>query len=133
MKRKSLRISVALCSLFFFLTQGYTQDLFSSLVGKVPVEAVRTGGTIEVPFITWGGDVATFHANGGLKTKAGTLFGGHGLNLKLVPGDNFVEQVRRYRSGKSPFLRGTFRMLGQASEVIGSDPRTKAVVFLQLT
>jgi outer membrane protein OmpA-like peptidoglycan-associated protein len=36
-------------------------------------------------------------------------------------------------SGKSPFLRGTFRMIGMASEVIGSDPRTKGVVIMQMT
>ena len=36
-------------------------------------------------------------------------------------------------SGKTPFLRGTMRMLGQASEVLGKDPRTKPVVVLQLS
>ena len=41
--------------------------------------------------------------------------------------DDFVQQVRDYLSGKSPFLRGTFRMIGMASEVIGADPRTKGV------
>jgi hypothetical protein len=51
----------------------------------------------------------------------------------LVPGDDFVQQVRDYRAGKSPFLRGTFHMIGLASEVIGADPRTKGVVVLQMT
>ncbi len=133
MKLKTLCVPIMLCSLLLFPTEGYAQKRFSSLVGDVQVGEVQAGGALEVPFITWGGDVATFHANGGLKTKAGTLFGGDGLNLNLVPGDDFVKQVRRYLSGKSPFLRGTLRMLGQASEVIGSDKRTKAVVFLQLT
>ncbi len=133
MKLKTLHVPVMLCSLLFHLTEGYAQDRFSSLVGAVQVGAVQQSGALEVPFITWGGDVATFHANGGLRTKAGSLFAEHGLDLQLVPGDNFVEQVRRYLAGKSPFLRGTFHMLGQASEVIGSDPRTKAVIFLQLT
>ena len=41
--------------------------------------------------------------------------------------------MRDYRAGKSPFLRGTFHMIGLASEVIGSDPRTKGVVILQMT
>ena len=36
-------------------------------------------------------------------------------------------------SGKSPFLRGTYRMMGMASEVIGRDPRTEGVVIKQLT
>jgi outer membrane protein OmpA-like peptidoglycan-associated protein len=107
--------------------------LFSELVGPVPVGSVKAGGALQVPFIIWGGDMATFYANGGLKTKPGTLFHKQGLNLNLTPGDDFIQQVRDYRTGKSPFLRGTFRMMGQASEVIGSDPRTKGVVILQMT
>ncbi len=55
------------------------------------------------------------------------------MNLKLVAGDDFVGQVRNYLSGKTPFLRGTTAMLGLASEVIGANPATKPVVFLQLT
>jgi len=106
---------------------------FRDLVGNVAVEDVKQTKPVPVPFITWGGDVATFHANGGLRTKPGTIFEGQGLDLALTPGDDFVQQVRDYVSGKSPFLRGTFRMIGMASEVIGSDPRTKGVVILQMT
>lgn len=110
------------------------QELFSQLTGKLPVRPVANKQPIEVPFITWGGDAATFHANGGgLVTKRGSAYGNMGLNMKLTPGDDFVKQVQNYMSGKSPFLRGTFRMLGQASEVIASDPRTKPVVILQLS
>lgn len=114
-------------------THVSAQESFRDLVGNVKVGTV--GGTKEVqaPFIVWGGDVATFHANGGLKTKPGTIFEKQGLNLKLVPGDDFIQQVRDYVSGTSPLLRGTFRMIGMASEVIGSDPRTKGVVLFQLT
>jgi hypothetical protein len=108
-------------------------DRFADLVGPVRVGAVKSGGTLEMPYITWGGDVATFHANGGLETQRSSIYGDMGLDLKLVAGDDFVAQVRRYMEGRTPFLRGTMRMLGQASEVIGSDPRTKPVVFLQLT
>jgi ABC-type nitrate/sulfonate/bicarbonate transport system substrate-binding protein len=108
-------------------------ELFSALVGQVKVGPVRAGGVLEVPYITWGGDVATFHANGGLATRPGTIFHKQGLNLKLVAGDDFPAQVKRYLAGESPFLRGTTSMLGMASEVTGADPRTKPVVFLQLT
>ena len=97
------------------------------------VEPVQEGGQLNVPFITWGGDAATFRANGGLTTSPDSIYGQQGLKLKLTPGDDFVQQVKDYMSGKSPFLRGTFRMLGQASEVVGSDPRTKPVVILQLS
>ncbi len=112
---------------------GLSQELFSKLVGPVDVQPVRSSTPLEVPFITWGGDVATFHANGGLTTRKGTIYDRQGLNLKLTPGDDFIGQVKNYLGGNSPFLRGTLRMLGQASEVLGRDPRTKPVVVLQLS
>lgn len=111
---------------------GGRGNSFAEVVGPVTVKDVRAG-VLQVPFITWGGDVATFVANGGLETAAGSIYQGHGLSLKLVNGDDFPAQVRRYMSGESAFLRGELRMLALASEVIGSDPRTKPVVFLQLT
>ena len=98
------------------------QEKFSQLVGPVAVKPVQKTDVLQVPFITWGGDVATFYANGGLTTQSNTIFAKQGLKLKLTPGDDFIGQVKDYLSGKSPFLRGTYRMLGQASEVLGSDP-----------
>ncbi|MEM8678676.1 MAG: ABC transporter substrate-binding protein [Planctomycetota bacterium] len=109
------------------------QKPFADLVGNVKVESVKQGDSLTVPFITWGGDVATFLANGGLETQPGSIYQSEGLRLKLVNGDDFPGQVKDYVSGKSPFLRGTFRMLGQASEVLGKDPRTKPVIILQLS
>src|SRR5688500_8758564 len=77
------------------------QEPFADLVGPVKVGAVKwkPGDPLEVPYITWGGDVATFHANGGLTTKAGALYQKLGLNLKLRAGDDFVGQVKRYLAG----------------------------------
>ena len=112
---------------------GYGQQKFSDLVGSVSVKPVENTKPLPVPYITWGGDVATFHANGGLKTTPDSRFGKLGLNLQLTAGDDFVGQVKNYVSGKTPFLRGTMRMLGQASEVIGADPRTKPVIIMQLS
>jgi len=106
---------------------------FKALVGPVRVGAVKSIKPLRVPYITWGGDMATFYANGGLKTKPGSIFGKQGLDLQLVAGDDFPQQVRDYMTGKSPFLRGTFRMIGMASAVIGADPRTKGVVICQMT
>lgn len=106
---------------------------FRDLAGNVPVGNVEKAAQVQVPYIFWGGDYATFHANGGGVTKPGTIFARQGLNLKLVPGDDFVQQVRDYLSGKSPFLRGTVGMIGMASELIGSDPRTKGVMVFQMT
>jgi outer membrane protein OmpA-like peptidoglycan-associated protein len=106
---------------------------FSELVGNVPVGEVKQVTPLLAPYITWGGDVATFYANGGLITKPGTIFQAQGINLQLTAGDDFVQQVRDYLAGKTPFLRGTFHMIGLASEVIGNDPRTKGVCILQMT
>lgn len=115
------------------MVQTAGAELFTKLVGTTAVGATPSADKVQVPFITWGGDVATFHANGGLKTAPGTIFQQQGLNLTLTPGDDFIQQVRDYMNGKSPFLRGTFRMMGMASEVIGSDPRSKGVVLFQMT
>lgn len=127
-------MTVALAALFT-VTGGVAsaQQSFRQLVGNVTVKPFAQSDTVEVPYITWGGDVATFHANGNLRTQAGSAFQKAGLKVNLVAGDDFVGQVKNYLSGKSPFLRGTFRMIGQASEVVGADPRTKPVIVLQLS
>lgn len=131
--RSVCRILTIVASSFLACAMAQGQELFSDLVAPVSVAAVKEDPTLQVPYITWGGDVATFRANGGLQTQSGSIFDNHGLNLKLTPGDDFISQVEDYVSGKSPFLRGTMRMLGQASEVIGADPRIKPVVILQVS
>ncbi len=77
--------------------------------------------------------MATFLANGDMKTKPGSIFQKQSLDIQLQAGDDFIGQVRNYMSGKTPFLRGTMHMLGMASEVLGSDPRTKPVIVAQLS
>jgi ABC-type nitrate/sulfonate/bicarbonate transport system substrate-binding protein/outer membrane protein OmpA-like peptidoglycan-associated protein len=118
--------------------KSHGQELFSQLVGPVQVGSVESGPnaaskTVQVPYIFWGGDIATFLANGDLKTKPGSGYQQMGLDMQLVPGDDFVGQVRNYVSGKSPMLRGTMHMIGLAGEVLGADPRTKPVIILQLS
>ena len=115
------------------ITLAHSQQKFSSLIGTNSVSPVNSTSTLIVPYIVWGGEAALFYANGGLQTKPGSIMAQQGLTLKLVPGDDFVGQVKNYLGGRTPFLRGTFRMLGQASEVIGRNPKTKAVVFGQMT
>ena len=133
MKRLTACLLPCLAAVLLLAARSQAQEPFSKLVGPVTIGPVKQSGPIEVPYITWGGDVPTFYANGDRATKPNTLFHKQGLNLRLVAGDDFVGQVRNYLSGKSPFLRGTTAMLGMASEVIGKDQRTKPVVFLQLT
>lgn len=131
--RKRIQHQVIALAVCLLAAGAMGEQSFKQMVGPTQIAPVGQTNPMIVPFITWGGDMATFYANGGLETKAGTIFQQQGLNLKLVPGDDFVQQVRDYLSGKSPFLRGTFRMIGVASEAIGSDPRTKGVVILQMT
>ncbi|MBL4845553.1 MAG: hypothetical protein JKY65_08515 [Planctomycetes bacterium] len=103
---------------------------FAEEVGEVAIGPVKEKEAVELPYLTWGGDAATFLANGGPTTQANSIYGKLGLKVQLVAGDDFVGQVRRYLAGETPFLRGTVRMIGMASEVIGP---TKPVMFLQLT
>jgi ABC-type nitrate/sulfonate/bicarbonate transport system substrate-binding protein/outer membrane protein OmpA-like peptidoglycan-associated protein len=131
-----MRILARICvvtAVLVFTNVGVAQKKFSDLVGPVSVKPVQQSAALQVPFITWGGDVATFFANGGLETANGSIYAQQGLKLKLVPGDDFVGQVKDYMSGKSPMLRGTLRMIGQASEVLGKSPETKPVIVLQLS
>jgi len=95
---------------------------------------VRNSGQIQVPLITWGGDIATIHANGNMKSTAnGSIFHKQGLQLDLVRMDNFQKQVEAYIRGDMPYLRGTMGMISMASEVLNKDPRTKPVVIYQHT
>lgn len=123
--------SLACCLVVASLVSA--QEKFSQTIGNVRVQPVKNTQPIKIPYITWGGDVATFHANGGLTTKSGSIYDKLGLKMQLTAGDDFAGQVKDYLSGETPFLRGTFRMLGQASEVLGSDVRTKPVVIMQLS
>jgi hypothetical protein len=97
------------------------------------VKDLPAADVLQVPYILWGGDVATYHANGGADTKPDSIFGKLGLKLHLVRDDDFNHQVKDYKEGKSPFLRGTLSMLGQVADDIGGDGRTRPMVFLQLT
>ncbi len=127
---KNLFLSLAVV---LFCGTANAQQKFSELVGPFGVQNVKEQSQVEMRYITWGGDVATFYANGGMQTKPNSIYNKLGLNIKLTAGDDFIQQVRDYMSGNTPFLRCTFSMLGQASEVIGSDPRTKPVVLLQIS
>jgi ABC-type nitrate/sulfonate/bicarbonate transport system substrate-binding protein/outer membrane protein OmpA-like peptidoglycan-associated protein len=90
--------------------------------------------TVQVPLITWGGDIATVLANGGeTKTSSKSIFGKKNLNLKLVREDVFSRQVENFVTCKSPFIRGTMGMVNLASEVTEKDPRTKMKIIYQLT
>ena len=133
MQGKVWKLVVCLSAILVAGTSYGAEKTFKELVGDVTVGEASATGQINIPYITWGADVAEFYANGGLTTKDGTIFKAQGLDLKYTPGDDFIQQVRDYMAGKTPFLRGTMRMIGQASEVLGSDPKTKPVILYQLS
>lgn len=117
-----------------FALPAMGQNKFADLVGPIGVQPVQNSKVVTVPTITWGGDVPFYVANGFNKTtQNGSIYNKLGLNINLVNNDDFVQQVRDYLAGKSPFIRGTFHMLGLASEVLNSDPRTKPQIFLQIS
>jgi outer membrane protein OmpA-like peptidoglycan-associated protein len=92
------------------------------------------GGAVQVPVITWGGDMATIHANGNqARTARNSAFGQEQLDLNLVREDVFSRQVEAYLAGRSPYLRGTLGMINMAADVLARDPRTKPVIVYQLT
>ena len=126
-------IIVILLSVICLVSLANAQQNFSDEIGPTRVRITQSQDPLLIPYIIWGGESALFYANGGLSTQPNSIMANLGLNLKLVPGDDFMQQVRDYLAGKSPILRGTFRMIAQASEVIGRDPRTQGVVFGQLT
>jgi len=98
------------------------------------VGEVRGTGPVRVPLITWGGDIATLHANGdALLTRPDSIFAKLGLQLQLVREDVFVKQLASYLSGESPYLRGTLGMLNQAADLLHQDPKTRPVIIYQLT
>jgi ABC-type nitrate/sulfonate/bicarbonate transport system substrate-binding protein len=108
--------------------QPLAQALARVAVGNV------AAGTVQVPIITWGGDIATIHGNGNqARTASGSTFAQEGLDLNLVREDVFARQVEAYLTGRSPYLRGTLGMINMAAEIAGKDPRTRPVVVYQLT
>lgn len=100
---------------------------------QTPVGPLRPG-PVQVPIITWGGDIATILANGNTKnTDKASVFGKLGLNLRLVREDVFAKQLEAYLSGGSPYLRGTLGMVQMAADAAHRDPRTRPVVIYQMT
>ena len=71
------------------------------------------GGTpSERGVITWGGEVPSLYANGGMKTREGSIFGDLGLNIQFVNRDDMNGQFDAYERGQTKWIRGTFGMVG---------------------
>ena len=96
---------------------------------------VLDGTPTQTGFIAWGGDYATFYGNGGLRTREGTIFGKHGLNLQLAAGDDMKLQAQAYKEGRTPYLRGTYEMVTNAifEQGLCMDPATCPLYVFQMT
>jgi ABC-type nitrate/sulfonate/bicarbonate transport system substrate-binding protein len=116
------------------IAQGqFVQSPPLAQVVTTPVGAVAPG-PVQVPIITWGGDIATILANGNTKlTQKSSIFGKLGLSLRLAREDVFAKQLDAYLAGRSPYLRGTLGMINMAAEAARRDPRTIPIVIYQLT
>lgn len=113
----------------YITPQPLVQELADVQVGPVAQAA-----SVQVPIITWGGDIATIHANGdSANTRPGSVMAELGLDLNLVREDVFSQQLRAYMQGRSPYLRGTMGMINVASEILAKDQRTEPVVIYQMT
>ena len=89
------------------------------------LKPVRSG-TINVPLITWGGDVATI-----LGDNEG-IFQKEGLQVKLFNENDFAKQVQGCLDGNTPYLRGTMGMINAAAETF-KEAGTELVVVYQMT
>lgn len=128
-------VAAALIALFCSIGQAQTKSdkTAKELIGDVKVGDVADTKPWQLPVILWGGEAATWRANGGTTTAADSIFGKAGLSLKLVPGDDSVKQAQDYLSGKSPFFRHTFYNCCVYAELFNADPRTKPVMIMQLS
>ena len=129
---KLFRLIIALCILTLsFYTIAFAASKTNSKpltsVATSAIGDVKSGGEIVLPIITWGADIATILANGGLKTQKGSIFDKLGLNIRLVREDSVVKQINMYRSGESPFFRGTFGMEQMAHDALSSTPNIAPV------
>jgi ABC-type nitrate/sulfonate/bicarbonate transport system substrate-binding protein/outer membrane protein OmpA-like peptidoglycan-associated protein len=91
-------------------------------VVKTRAGSVKSG-TLQVPMITWGGDIATIY------TADSGLFKAEGLDVSLFVENSFSKQVEMCLSGKTPLLRGTMGMINAASEVLKKQGLDLVVVY----
>ncbi len=99
-----------------------------------PAKPCGTITTLQLPIITWGGDIASILANGNdAKTQPGSIFADKGLSIALKREDKFIEQLQAYLSCESPFLRGTLAMINMAAELTDKSPDTRLRVIYQHT
>ncbi|PCK08701.1 MAG: nitrate ABC transporter substrate-binding protein [Alteromonadaceae bacterium] len=100
----------------------------------LPSAKSMKSGPYDLPIITWGGDIATIHCSGNQHiTQDGSICKNEGLKFKLNREDVFENQLKKYISGSTPYLRGTMSMINMAAAAVKGNDDLTPVVFYQLT
>lgn len=105
---------------------GYVSAKPLSTVLNTSLRSVSNSSKLQVPLITWGGDIATIHG------RNEGFFYDLGLNVDFFREDDFKKQVQKCLAGETPFLRGTMGMINAASDAF-KNSGTDLVVIYQLT
>ena len=131
--RTTLGKLALLVALAMTCAQTVAQQSYSQLIGSSPIGEVSSTDPLEAKYILWGGDYGFFHANGGLSTKDGSIYDDLGLNINFTSGDDPIQAIKDYRSGKTPFIRMTYRMASLFSDSLNDDPRIKPRLLIAMT
>ena len=110
-------------------TERYA-DKFPDLKPSAMPSASGMQRVYDMPVLTWGADVSTLTANGGVATTPVSIFGKMGLKFRIVNGDDTDTQVRAYMEGKTPWFRGTLSQLAHVSEVLNKFDSTRPIVVV---
>ncbi|MFA5987285.1 MAG: ABC transporter substrate-binding protein [Candidatus Paceibacterota bacterium] len=123
-------ITIAVMILSFGVSFGDVSYLSLDPLSKTVVaksSPVASQDVINLPLITWGGDIATVYA-----ARKGGEFEAEGLKVNLQTENDFRKQVENFISGKTPFLRGTMGMVNAAVEAC-EQAGVRLVVVHQMT
>jgi ABC-type nitrate/sulfonate/bicarbonate transport system substrate-binding protein/outer membrane protein OmpA-like peptidoglycan-associated protein len=104
----------------------YLTSKTMSQVVKVSAKQFKQSGPIQIPLITWGGDIATVLAD------MNGIFQNEGLKISLFREDNFAKQVEMCLSGQTPYLRGTMGMINAAVDAFKAKGQELVIIY-QLT
>ncbi len=132
MKKRTLSGFITLLIFIFSASGSIIGQNADFLTSKPLSQVVNTSlkpvqsGTIKVPLITWGGDIAT------ILSETDGIFKQNGLNISTFREDDFKKQVQMCLSGETPYLRGTIGMINAASDAF-KNSGTDLVVIYQLT
>jgi outer membrane protein OmpA-like peptidoglycan-associated protein len=111
-------------------SSAFGGERYADKFKDLKVSGVAPSDHYDMPVLTWGADVSTLTANGGVTTTPTSIFGQMGLKFNIVNGDDTDAQVRAYMSGKTPWFRGTMSQLAHVSEVFCQDPSTRPIVVV---